>query len=539
MFIKQRLLVFLFPFLLSLPFLNRAYFVDDSYFVEIAQWVKDHPSQPYHFRVDDAGIQNRGWEEDGFVRMVNPLLHHYYLAFLIKLGGEREWFLRLGCVILSCFSALFLFGLARRWTNEPLLATLLVLVTPVHWLSAHSLLIDSTMGFLFLGGLYYFIQATERDSVYSLVVSGFFMGLAILTKYTALLIIPLTGLWFLLRWKKLSRRWIYVIPWTMGLLFLWGYSLFTAHIYGSPHIIAASQRMLTPSLWGKYLVFFVFLSGSALVPLISWGVLRARVNVFNGIFVVLVALFLSSQKGGFSLTQGGLIALWFLTSLVFFAAFINLYFESGWIYPRDHFLFGWLLGFVAMMFFVMNWVAARYYVIVIPAIVFMTVRMIEIKWPTLSHKILKVVFVATLVFTAALSYADYKQAAPARQLVHVLKNQGFEGGDRHFYLGDSFTMSYLRGEGWIPAFPETQFQPGDQVLGKQVTMPWIWFAKRKLELKTLAVFDFPTRFPLKVMDYKGSAGFYASVWGALPFTFSQGPWERFFLVEVTGVSEPK
>src|SRR5262245_66170003 len=98
---RQRLLIFFVPLLLSAPFLNRAYFVDDSYFVEIANWLKDHPLQPYHFHADDAGLQTRGWEEDGFVRMVNPLAHHYYLAALLKLGGEREWFLRLGCVLLS------------------------------------------------------------------------------------------------------------------------------------------------------------------------------------------------------------------------------------------------------------------------------------------------------------------------------------------------------------------------------------------------------------------------------------------------------
>src|SRR3989338_9166550 len=173
--VRERLLVFLFPLLLSLPFINRAYFVDDSYFVQIAAWLKVHTDLPYHFRADDAGLQTRGWEENGFVRMVNPLFHHYYLALLLKAAGEGEWFLRLGCVLLSCFSALFILGLARRWTSHPVLATLLVLVTPVHWLSSYSLLIDSTMGFLFIGALYSYIRGTELDSVPWFVASGLFM----------------------------------------------------------------------------------------------------------------------------------------------------------------------------------------------------------------------------------------------------------------------------------------------------------------------------------------------------------------------------
>ena len=114
----------------------------------------------------------------------------------------------------------------------------------------------------------------------------------------------------------------------------------------------------------------------------------------------------------------------------------------------------------------------------------------------------------------------------------LLRAQGIEGGPRHFYLGDSFTMSYLREEGWVPAFPQTEFQPGDLVLSKDVTMPLVWFAAKNPPRRALATFDFPTAFPIKVMDFRGSAGFYASVWGALPFTFSRAPWERFRLYEI-------
>jgi len=531
--LKQRILVFLFPLLLSLPFLNRAYFVDDNYFVEIASWLADHPGEPYHFRTDDAGLQNRGWEEDGFVRMVNPLLHHYYLSFLIKMGGNREWFLRLGCVLLSCFTGLFLLGFTRRFTEYPLLTTLLILATPVHWLTSHSLLIDSTMGFLFMGALYYFMRGAELDSIPHLVKSGIFMGLAILTKYTALLILPLTGLWIFLRWKKIGRKFIFLIPWAIGLLFLGWYSWWTAQNYGAPHILAASQRMVKVFGWGKYIVFFVFLSGSTLIPLFVWGLIPRRMVIFNGAFILLLGIFLSSDVGGFTLLQGNLISLWFITSILFATFFWQL--RDRWVYPRDPFLYGWFLGFIAMMFIVMGWVAVRYYVLVVPAIIMLSVRMVEIRFPSRAKEVFKGALIVLMVFTSALAYADYKQAEPSRLLVQDLQENGFEGGRRHFYLGDSFTMSYLREEGWIPCFPETEFQVGDQVLAKEVTMPLIWFGKKPLILKSLATFNYPTHFPLKVMDYHGSAGFYASVWGALPFTFSTGPWERFHLFEVTGI----
>jgi hypothetical protein len=533
---RQRLLVFLIPLFLSMPFLNRAYFVDDSYFVEIASWLKDHPTQPYHFRADDAGPQNRGWEEDGFVRMVNPLFHHYYLALLLKAEGDEagsaghEWFLRLGCVLLSCFAALFIFGLARRFTAYPLWATLLVLVTPAFWLTSHSLLIDSTAGFLFVGALYFYIRSTETDSAGLSLASGVFMGAAFLTKYPTLLLIPLTLVWALFRWKKLSRRWIFFLPMLIGLMMLGAYQMWTAELYGRPHILAASARMVSVFGWPKLLVFLVFYSGTLILPLIAWGAVGIkRAALYLGL-VAGLTYFFASAVGGFELSQAVLMGFWTVSTVLFLMAFVL---ERGaWVYPRDYFVFAWIVGFFLMMFVVMGWVAARYYTIVVPATAFLAVRLIEIKWPHRAVAVFKALFVFVFLCGAALAYADYRQANTMRRVAVELKENGFSGGERHFFLGDSFISSYLKHDGWVPCFPQTELKAGDWVLAREITMPLIWFYRKPLELKEIAHFEYPTVFPVKVMHFRGSAGFYASIWGALPFTFYQGPWERFKLYEV-------
>lgn len=534
-------MVFLVPLILALPFINRAYFVDDHYFVEMAEWLKVHPGLPYHFRADDAGLQNRGWEENGMVRMVNPPVHQYFLAFLLKLGGEKEWFLRLGCVMLSCFSGLFIFGLARRWTKYPLLSTLLVLATPAFWLSSYSLLIDSTAGFFFLGALLFFVKGSEEDSRFParrewlfIILSGVFMGLAVLTKYPALLIVPVTFLWWLFNFKSLRRPWIFFVAWGISFLFLLGFSLYTAHVYGEPHILAASRRMMVSGNVAK-LAFFVFFAGATIVPVVAWWVNGIWINLLLAGGGVGIAGFLASRFGGFSVWQAGLFAFWTCSSFAFFVALLVFYFKWGWIYPRDHFLVGWILGFVLMMSYVMPWVAARYYLIALPAIVFLGARFIECRWGKNARKIMAGLLAGMVVLGAGLAYADYQQAETNRRLVGDLKSRGFSGGPGHYYLGDSFTMSYMKNEGWTPCFPDTQFRVGDLVLGRSVTMPLVWFKKCPIEVKIVKAFDYPTWFPVKVMDYHGSAGFYASVWGVLPFTFSSVPWERYYLVEVTRV----
>ncbi|MFN0117689.1 MAG: ArnT family glycosyltransferase [Elusimicrobiota bacterium] len=526
--------IFLLPFFLAAPFLNRAYFVDDSYFVEIATWLKDHPSLPYHFTADDAGPQTRGWEENGFVRMVNPLAHHYYLAFLLKLGGEKEWFLRLGCVFLNCFSALFILMLARRLTSFPVWATVLCLLTPAFWLSSYSLLIDSTAGFFFLGALSFFILSIEKDSLWLSLVSGFFMGLATLSKYPATLIFPLTFVWFLFKYKNIRRPSILFVSWILGLGILTAYNYWTYKLYGAPHIFAASGRMVQVYGWVKILVFFVFLSGVTLVPLVVWRFFSGKKILMWSLIVFLCAVFSSSSLGGFNYVQSFLLSIWAVSSLLFS---IRLWMErKNFIFPKDLFLIVWLVLFILMMLVVMGWVAGRYYVLVVPAVVFLVVRMIEINFDLYARRrCFLVLVIISFVVTGSLAYADYKQANTSRSLIHDLKTEGIVPGPRSFYTGDSFTVSYLKKEGWSPCFENTSFQVGDQVLVKEITMPFISFFKKGLTLKRLKVFSYDTRFPIKVMDMKGSAGFYASVWGALPFTFSNSPWERFHLFEVVGV----
>jgi len=527
---QMRVIAFLVPLLLSLPFLGRAYFVDDGYFVEIGSWLKDHPTLPYHFQTDDGGQLVRGWKEDGSVGMVNPLGHHYYLSLLLKMGLEGEWGLRLGGVLLSCFAGLILFELARRWTNYPLLSVLLVLVTPVHWLTAHSLLIDATLSCFFLAGLYTFLRGAELDSLVYYFLSGVFMSLAVLTKYTGLFILPLTLSWAYLYRKKISRRWAVGIPWVMALAALGLYNLFTLKLYGQFHILAASTKMTQGLGVIKFLLLMVFFSGVSIIPLVSWRFLKMRPAFSFGFMVFILTLFFSSSFGGYSFLQSFLIGLWFVTSLVL--VFHIWSFREKFINPRDTFLAVWILGFILMMALVMTWVAARYFMLVIPAVVFFSIRLVEIRWPLSARKVLAGIFLVLFGVSGMLATSDYNQAEAQRAIGPRLEKKGYVGGAGRYYLGDTFTMSYLREKGWQPAFKGVQFRKGDLILTREITLPPIWNWRENIRVRKIDTFEFPSMAPLKVMHSKGAAGFYASLWGALPYTVALGPGELMNLYEV-------
>jgi len=145
---KHVLLMFL-PIIVGGPFVGRAFFVDDQYHMTMAQGLLEHPTRPYDFVVDDAGPNNRGWEQGQPPRMVNPPGHHYILAVLWTLGGERLWVVRLGMLFLAAGCVFFLIRLSQQFYVPPWPSVLWILLTPVFLLSFHTLMIDGTMFFFF------------------------------------------------------------------------------------------------------------------------------------------------------------------------------------------------------------------------------------------------------------------------------------------------------------------------------------------------------------------------------------------------------
>jgi hypothetical protein len=356
------------------------------------------------------------------------------------------------------------------------------------------------------------------------------MGLTVLTKYTGFLIFPLTALWFLLQRRAFKRKLLPFFSWGVGCLLIAAGLIVTKRMYGETHLIASSLWSLQKFGFVRFLVFLVFLSGVLIVPLVLWITLKWKGWVGGVVLLFGLYLFLSSSIGGFSPSQSILISLWLSTSLILL---FHCFRWREWTSKEGVFLLGWFLGFVGMMAFVMGWVAARYFFIAVPAIVFLCVRWVETQVSFLSHKILVGISIVTFAVSAGLAFADYRQAESGRFLVKELKKLDWTGKGRRFYLGESYTMTYALRAGWIPLTGKVVLEKGDVVIVNEVTFPFRWLLRhRKDEFREIYAIPFPTSFPIKIMDVNEGAAFYGSIWGPLPFGLSKGPWERFHVLEV-------
>lgn len=526
---RSRLIVFFVPLLFSLPYVNRAFFVDDQFFVRIGTWLKDNPTRPYDFAVEDAAGQTLS-KEDVLASIVNPLLHTYVLAGLIKLGGDKEWFLRGVCVLFTCFSGLFLFELGRRWLKNPLWATVLVLLTPAYAVGAHSLLIDPTMNFFFLGALLSLMISMETEHRAWALLSGVGFGLALLTKYTAILFAPLVvAMWFFQGASRVRFR-LMALSVGIGLLFLGGYLEITKKLYGLSHLAASTPLGLQPLSVMKLFVLLIFLGGGSLLPLGSWALHTKKARFLFVFLLAALCWFLTSSWGGFGGPTALLMALFF-TGVVGFLWQVGAHWRE-WTSVGDRILFSWMILFLIMMAVVMPWVAVRYLIVGLPAFVFLTVRLVEIKYPGHALNIVQSLMIGSFLMSTAVAVADFQQAQTSRRIVVDAGERGWDKGAKPYYFGSAFTMTYLKKAGWPMCPSSEKLKSGDRIVVSEITLPLGWFFQKKIPLRLVDTIEYSSPWPVKVMDASSGAAFYGSAWGPLPYSFSMGPSERFHLFEV-------
>jgi len=535
--IHPAILVFLAPLLLGAPFVGRAFFVDDHYHVLMAQGLIDHPLRPYDFVADDAGPGHRGWERGQPPRMVNPPLHHYALALFLEITGGRLWAVRLLSLLFSSGAALMIYFLARRFVVPPGPAAVFSILSPAFWLSSYGLLIDSTLLFFFLAGLWAWTEGLARRSAAWLAGAGGLMGLAILTKYTGGYVGVLALIYWWAAGPRPRWRWapfFLVLP----AVVLGGWSLWNISTYGAPHLTESSKRVMQTFAWSHILVFLCFFTGSLGVPFFWIPRDRRALWAMAGVVTVVAGLM---HLAGFTLFQSLFMAFLSAWAAGFLGTVLRGAFRSR--FSADRFIALWLLLGAAQMVYVMQWVAARYYLTILPPVVFLWLRQAHAGRPHAPEafgRALARAGAVLFVLGGLLAVADWAQAQTGRRIAGDLRRAAPSApSGRKFILWDSFRAGdLLKADGWEPAFPETDFRPGDLLLRPEVIMPPWWLAQKRPRLLARAVYEYPSAFPLRVMDNHGAAGFYASAWGPLPFTLSRSPLERYVLYEVLPKANP-
>jgi len=266
------------------PFLDKAVHIDDPLFVWAAQHIQKHPGNFYGFAVNWTGqtvpMSVENW---------NPPATSYGLAGVAAMFGWGEIYLH-GAMLLVVFAALAgTFQLARMWCGRPLLATVIALAMPVFMVSATTLMCDLPMVTCWIWSMVIWERALSSGRARHYLPAVLLAGLAVLTKYSAITLLPLLPLLGILRQRKLGW-WVVWLAVPAGMIGM--YELLTAKIYGQGLISAAAANAaqyrfaLVGGRLDKTIIGLVYLGGCLLPAALLAPFLWRREQLIPGTFVL-------------------------------------------------------------------------------------------------------------------------------------------------------------------------------------------------------------------------------------------------------------
>ncbi len=251
----------------TLPFLDKPFHIDDPVFLRMAENVLETPLHPYRGEFDWLGVSQPLW---GLV--TNPPLISFYAAPWVALGGFSEVVLHLAMIPFYLLLAASVLFLGKRFTRAPWLSVLFVMGSAGVVVSGN-VMQDVPGAALASASVAAFLLGVDRRRRGWLVTSGILAGLAVLMKYSAVIVVPLVATYALL-----ARRPWALLPWSLpcvAILGAWGFHNVVAH--GELHlasVFAITGRIardrsevmhVTPSVVGSICFLFPLLLCAALI----------------------------------------------------------------------------------------------------------------------------------------------------------------------------------------------------------------------------------------------------------------------------------
>ncbi|MCM8792467.1 MAG: glycosyltransferase family 39 protein [Candidatus Omnitrophica bacterium] len=501
-------------------FINKAFHIDDPSTVEIAKAINIHPLKPPQ------------------IFLSNPILMGYYYSPIIRIFGEKEFWFHLFYLPFSLLTIISMFFLSLRFTQGSLLPVIFLMVTPAFIISSQSVMLDIPLLGFFLAAVATFIFGIDKNNRLLLLLSGLLAGIAILIKYSGIMILPILFIYVLLN-SKIEKIKFLFIP--LFIFILW-------NIYC---ILIYKDAIFFLALSGKLASYFLNRIGIRLFASLSFLSGTSIIIVFLSFFLLQKKTFflpLLSATSGFlpflikdTLNNYSFFEKTFLAILLVSSSYIILLIlQDGFKKNNKDSLF-FSLWFLLIFIFInlINFIAARFILLLLPPLFLFIYNELIIYKPKIVRfkvKIISSIFISLLV-SLLLAIGDYQFAEIYRDIFYVFKK--VVPLDKKVYFCDSYTYYYSWGY--------------DYYLKKNRGLKYR--REKNLSIKN-AIFITPTEQvlpiiieglggPLNNKDrlinsiyYKGNivlhnqrfhAGFYSHDWGLLPFylSFHKVPLEVF------------
>ncbi len=152
---------------------------------------------------------------------------------------------------LTCL-AIFMLGKKLFDKNVGLLASLFYAVSSASWISGSKIWNDVPLSFFVVIAIYFFYLGVEKDELKFIILAGFFEGLALLTKQSAILVLPAVLIYMLIlnknfNWSDIKKIAVFYF---ISFLFFTPWLIWVTSVYKVPwYLPEISKETLMASPW--------------------------------------------------------------------------------------------------------------------------------------------------------------------------------------------------------------------------------------------------------------------------------------------------
>ena len=549
-----------------LPFIQKAFFIDDTLFLRAAEQIHRNPVDFYGFNINWFGYTTPMTEA-----FENPPLTSYFIALVALAGGWSEVALHGWFLLVALATAWGMYELAKAYCDRPFLAAVLAVLTPAFLVSATTVMCDVMLVGFWVWAVVLFERGMRGGGVVNFLGSGCLAGLAVLTKFPGLALVPLLAAYGLACGLKRmvrpstardlegrppggepSRRGLvglWLLAPLLPLVFAAGYEGVTHHLYGHGLLSSAAgyaskfRADAQDSAWEKSVLGLCYAGGCFLPVMFFAPWLWPRRTLLGGLCCLAGCLLFLPRMAAFVKwmwrPDGGLNWSFFLFSAVLFVGglqIVALAVVDLWR-RRDAVSLLLLLWLAGVMVFTtaVNWtINARSLLPAIPVAGLLVARRLDALAKTsraFGPGVLAMPVVAAGVMGLCLAKADFDLANTHRTAVRQLFAQ-YQGSSGVLWFQGHWGIQYYFEQLGAKAMEirRPRLNPGDIVIlpieSKELRV------RSDDDLRLVEVRRFPSKMPLTTMSYDDGAGFYASVSSPLPFVIGAISPESFTVYEV-------